>query len=88
MKYIFAALAAWDKEGVMSENSDPHVNEQHDNVCKDDSKDTHTGSCLAYGAALGVILGVLFDNIALWVAMGPALGLLFGMITKKSKSSK
>ncbi|MCG2787515.1 MAG: hypothetical protein L6461_20695 [Anaerolineae bacterium] len=36
------------------------------------------GLWLVLGAGIGVSLGILFDNLAVGISMGAALGLIFG----------
>ena len=55
-----------------------------------DSRDEQgAGIGLALGAGFGLTIGIITGNIALWMPIGAALGLIFGGgLTRQNKSPK
>ncbi len=51
-------------------------NEEKDQ--QSEKKSNQIGIWLAFGAGIGILLGIAFDNIAIGITMGAALGLVFG----------
>ena len=46
------------------------------------------GLGLAMGAGVGTLFGILFDNLAIWITFGAALGLVFGAaLSQRNKKS-
>jgi uncharacterized membrane protein len=54
----------------------PMSNEQKDP--QSEKTPNQTGVWLAIGAGVGILLGIIFHNIAVGVTFGAALGLVFG----------
>ncbi len=46
------------------------------------------GTAIGLCAAVGVALGALLNNIALWLAIGAGLGVVLGAITEANKKKK
>lgn len=46
-------------------------------------KDLKTGAGLAVGIALGAVIGVATDNLALWLAAGVAFGIGLGGLFRR-----
>ena len=51
-------------------------------------KPTLAGEWLAMGIALGVMFGIIFDNIGLWLSLGVCIGLVGPGLKKKIKKDK
>lgn len=46
------------------------------------------GTAIGLCAAIGVVLGALLNNVALWLAIGAGLGVVLGAITEANKKKK
>jgi len=55
-----------------------HVREKGGNRRMDSKDASGAGIGLALGAGFGLIYGTMTGNIALWMPIGAALGLIFG----------
>lgn len=51
-----------------------------------DPRSTMFTICLAAGLLLGVVLGLVLDNIGLWTALGLLGGAAFGLLSGRGKS--
>jgi uncharacterized membrane protein len=49
---------------------------------------TAVGMGLVLGSAVGIISGIIFNNIGLGIAFGAALGLIFGSVLGIQKDNK
>lgn len=46
------------------------------------------GACIGLGAAVGIVVGALLDNVALWLCIGAGLGVVLSGILVLSKGNK
>jgi hypothetical protein len=46
------------------------------------------GACIGLGAAAGIVVGALLDNVALWLCIGAGLGVVLSGILVLSKGNK
>lgn len=69
-----------DNENNQSDLQETDINETEET--------NYTGAFLAIGAGLGVSYGILFDNLAIGMSFGAALGLLIGAVAESAKKKK
>lgn len=81
----------------MKDNENANSNDIQENIIEtnDEDADTseineenYTGVFLPIGIALGVSLGIVFDNLAIGISLGVAFGLGIGTVIEHSKSDK
>ena len=53
---------------------------------EDKAKKRGTQLGLVIGAGMGIVLGLLFGNIAIGIPVGAGVGLVFGMLFDRQKS--
>lgn len=55
-------------------------NENNTEGKKTDKKAVDIGQWIVYGFIAGMLVGVVTDNLTLWIGIGMSLGILFGAI--------
>jgi len=43
---------------------------------------------IVFGLSMGLIIGIVTDNLALWISLGAAGGIIFGQSMKKKSESE
>lgn len=46
------------------------------------------GTAIGLGAALGIVLGAILNNVGLWLSIGAGVGVVLGAITHKEREKQ
>jgi len=46
------------------------------------------GTAIGLGAAVGIVLGALLNNVALWLSIGAGIGVVLGAVTQAYKKKE
>jgi hypothetical protein len=77
--------------GVFSKNSKEYINNERKKITMSKNKVSdywNMGSSIGLCAAVGVVLGALFQNIILWLCIGAGIGVVLGAVSMPYKQKK